>query len=56
MERYERNAELLKLEFLDCSELFCSDVERLQEIVVDVEWDEIELVVEYEYSYDYKYL
>jgi len=55
MERCERNAEILKLEFLDCCELFCSDVKSLREIVVDVEWDEVELVVEYSYNYHYQY-
>jgi hypothetical protein len=42
MERYERKAELLKLKLTDCCKLFHSDVENLREIVVDVEWDELE--------------
>jgi hypothetical protein len=42
MERCERKAELLKLKLTNCRELFRSHVEKLREIVVDVEWDERE--------------
>jgi len=39
MERYERKAELLKLKFTHCHKLYHSHLEKLREIVVDVEAD-----------------
>jgi len=42
MERCERNAEIQTLCLDECSYLSSDDVERLEEIVVDVIWDGIE--------------
>ena len=42
MERYERNAEIQTLCLDDCSYMSSDDVERLEEIVVDVIWDGLE--------------
>jgi len=42
MERYERNAEIQALQLEDCHNILEDDVERLREIVVDVDWDGIE--------------
>jgi len=42
MERWERNAEIRKLIFSDCSSLYTYDVQRLREIVVNVDWDGLE--------------
>ena len=39
MERYERKAEIQALRLEVCHNIFKNDVERLGEIVVDVEWD-----------------
>ena len=42
MERCERNAEIHTLRLDECSYLSADDVALLEEIVVDVDWDEIE--------------
>jgi len=42
MERCSRNAELRELILSDCVNLFEEDVDLLREIVVDVDWDELE--------------
>ena len=42
MERYERNAEIQTLCLDDCTYMSSDDVERLEEIVVDVLWDGLE--------------
>jgi hypothetical protein len=42
MERYERHAAVHELHLNDCYNLEESDVERLEEIVVDVIWDGVE--------------
>jgi len=42
MERYERNAAVHELHLDDCYNIEESDVEKLEEIVVDVIWDGIE--------------
>ena len=42
MERYERKAEVQVLRLDDCYCVTFDDVERLEEIVVDVIWDEVE--------------
>jgi hypothetical protein len=44
MERCDRRAELLKLKLTDCYEVWCEDVDRLLEIVSDVEWDRVEQI------------
>jgi hypothetical protein len=43
MERYERNAEVQVLRLEDCY-ILREDVERLEEIVVDVIWDGVEKI------------
>ncbi|KAF8902091.1 hypothetical protein CPB84DRAFT_1707887 [Gymnopilus junonius] len=40
--RYECGAEIHTLKLTECSRLVSSDVERLREIIVDIEWDELE--------------
>jgi hypothetical protein len=42
MERYERNAEVQVLRLDDCSSISSYDVERLEEVVVDVIWDGVQ--------------
>lgn len=42
VERYERGLEVRKLSLEDCYRLRKDDVDRLRELVVDVEWDAIE--------------
>lgn len=41
MERYERGAEVQKLDIRNCRELGDDDIRLLREIVADVKWDEI---------------
>ena len=48
MERYERNAEIQVLHLDDCYNISDEDVERLQEIVVDVIWDGVERISAYD--------
>ena len=59
MERWERNAEISKLVLSNCFSLYEPDVRRLQEIVVDVDWDgleqEYQLEEDYDCDYDYDY-
>ncbi|KAJ3512130.1 hypothetical protein NLJ89_g3704 [Agrocybe chaxingu] len=43
IERYERGAEIQRLEFVECTRLCLDDVEDLREIVVDVEWDQVQM-------------
>jgi len=43
MERYERRAELTKLTIQECYGVEYDDVKLLKEIVVDVEWDGLEI-------------
>ena len=50
MERCERNAELQVLRLDDCYYISSDDVERLEEIVVDVIWDGVEQEVSTEYD------
>ena len=51
MERCERNAEIQVLRLEDCYNIGADDVERLGEIVVDVDWDGVEQgPSEYAYS------
>ncbi|KAF8803475.1 hypothetical protein BYT27DRAFT_7195765 [Phlegmacium glaucopus] len=42
MERYERNAEVQELCLEDCFHISATEVERLREIVVHVDWDKVE--------------
>ena len=42
MERYERKAEIQALRLEDCHNIFKDDIEKLCEIVVDVDWDGLE--------------
>ena len=42
MERCERNAEVQELHLENCYNLFEDDVEGLREVVVNVDWDEVE--------------
>ncbi|KAJ7765442.1 hypothetical protein DFH07DRAFT_810614 [Mycena maculata] len=42
MERCERKQELWTLKLYDCNRLTPDDVERLEHIVVEVDWDEVE--------------
>ena len=50
MERCERNAEVQVLRLDDCYNIFSDDVERLEEIVVDVIWDGLEQETSTEYD------
>ena len=50
MERYERNAEVRVLRLDDCYYISSDDVERLEEIVVDVIWDGVEQEVSTHYD------
>ena len=52
MERCERKAEVQVLRLDDCYYLSSEDVERLEEIVVDVIWDGVEQEVSEEDSED----
>jgi F-box-like len=52
MERCERKAEVQVLRLDDCYYITYDDVERLEEIVVDVIWDEVEQAVSEEDSED----
>ncbi|EGN96756.1 hypothetical protein SERLA73DRAFT_161770 [Serpula lacrymans var. lacrymans S7.3] len=42
MDRAERRAEIRNLSIQDCRHIYSDDVERLEEVVVDVVWDGIE--------------
>jgi hypothetical protein len=50
MERYERNAEIYELHLDDCYNIQEEDVEKLEEIVVDVFWDGMALGLSSEYD------
>ena len=50
MERYERNAEIYELHLDDCYNISEEDVEKLEEIVVDVFWDGVEQGLSSEYD------
>jgi hypothetical protein len=43
IERYERKAQLTKLKIAVCYDVYSNDVDLLKEIVVDVEWDGLEM-------------
>ncbi|TFK39789.1 hypothetical protein BDQ12DRAFT_628705 [Crucibulum laeve] len=52
IERYERGVEIRKLGIEDCTHLLEEHVDQFREIVVDLEWDEVEQGFSEEYDFD----